>query len=506
MSAPPTAVDRRGAALVRHSPLHLRPDPARVLARLFLPGQEMATHGISRAEAVVLRVVALAPEEVTAALTQTMHLFADRHPHLERTLRDHFAHVAHRVPSDVTLSQERADLIGAYFTQELAIEGAALFNPSIVADPSQEGVPEGSLRFVMSVRAVGEGHLSTIGFRTGVVGPGDEVSVDPATGVLDAGMSSPLTMSLLALRRALATHGDARAAESVLSLLPDEFGPADLEDALVLSEREANGRRGSEHFLERVRELAASDYQLRFPADVPLSNRVMHPTSPAEANGMEDARFVTFTRPDGSVTHFATYTAYDGEDIAPHLIQTDDFRTFWVRQQTGEAATNKGMALFPRLVAGRYWAISRWDRENLSVARSDDALHWEGAATVQRPRHAWDLVQLGACASPVETPAGWLVITHGVGPMRTYALGAMLLDLDDPTRVLAVLDEPLMTVDPPDREGYVPNVVYTCGVLVHGPTVVMPYGCSDATIRFAFVDLAGLLARLADAPPLPETS
>jgi predicted GH43/DUF377 family glycosyl hydrolase len=486
----------RTDVLVRRGSLHLRADPSRVLARPFLPGQEMLTEGISRADAVVRRVVALSEDEVTRALAATLSSFSDRHPDLLATFREHFALVAHRIPRGASISLDRADLIGAFCTQEYAIEGAAICNPSIVADPSQEDLAPGELRFIMSLRGIGEGHLSTIGFRRGILGPDDRVSLEPATRGIDTGASTPSTMSLHALRQALGTLGDADAAESVLSLLPDEFTPDDLENALALSERDTLSRSRTDGLIDRIRRLVSSNYRVVFPDDLDLSARVLHPVSPAESRGMEDARFTGFVGPDGAVTHYATYTAYDGSSIAPHLIQTDDFRTFSVRQQTGKPATNKGMALFPRLIDGRFRAISRWDRENISVASSADALHWEDPVVVQRPRHAWDLVQLGSCASPLETADGWLIITHGVGPVRTYALGAILLDLDDPTRVLGILDEPLMTVEPLDRDGYVPNVVYSCGALLHGSTVVLPYGCNDASIRFAFVDLPGLLARL----------
>ncbi len=487
--------------LVRRGTLYLRPDPSRVLARPFLPGQEMLTQGISRADAVVRRVAALTEDEVAVALAATLTSFSDRHPDLLATFREHFALVSHRIPRGASISIARADLIGAFFTQEYAIEGAAICNPSIVADPSQQDVAPGDLRFIMSVRGIGEGHLSTIGFRRGILGPDDQVSLEAATTGINTGESTPSTMSLHSLRQALGTLGDAGAAESVLSLLPDEFTPGDLEDALALSERDTLSRSRTDGLIDRIRRVVASNYRVTFPDDLDLSQRVLHPVSPAESRGMEDARFTVFVGPSGAVTHYATYTAYDGSTIAPHLIQTDDFRTFSMRQQTGKPAANKGMALFPRLIDGRYRAISRWDRENISVAGSADALHWEHPVIVQRPRHVWDLVQLGPCASPLETPDGWLVITHGVGPMRTYGLGAILLDLDDPTWVLGILNEPLMIIEPLERDGYVPNVAYSCGALIHGSTVVLPYGCNDASISFAFVDLPGLLERLKASSP-----
>jgi predicted GH43/DUF377 family glycosyl hydrolase len=482
--------------LVRYASLELRPDPARVIARPFLPGQEAVSHGISRAESVIARVLALTEAEVAAELSAVVTSFAGRHPDLLAVFDRHFALVAHRISRRDDITPERVHLVGAYFTQEFAVEGAAIFNPSIVPDPASNDSPPGVIPFVLSLRAVGEGHISTIEFRTGRFGPGDCVTVDAAATRLGTGTATPAPMSIAALRAGLGEQGDARAAESLLDALPAEFTPADLDRALDRNERDTPGRSGDPGLIHRIRRLAASNYDLTFPPDLELSARVLHPTSPAEDRGLEDARFTRFDDDDGSVTHYATYTAFDGWSIASHLIRTEDFLTFSMRQMTGTAATNKGMALFPRRVDGSFWALCRWDRENLSVTRSHDAQHWQEPVIVQRPEHAWDLVQLGTCGSPIETPDGWLVITHGVGPARTYSLGAMLLDLDDPATVLAVLAEPLMTARPSERDGYVPNVVYSCGALVRDDTVLLPYGCSDATIRFALIDLPGLLRRL----------
>lgn len=482
--------------LVRYAALELRPDPTRVIARPFIPGQEVLSHGISRAESVISRVLALTEAEVAAELSALVASFAGRHPDLLDVFDRHFALVAHRISQRGAITDERIHLVGAYFTQEFALEGAALFNPSIVPDPDPHDTRPGEIPFVMSLRAVGEGHISTVEFRTGRFGPADRLTVDPAATRLGTGTPTAASMSLAALRAGLGQQGDAQAAESLLDSLPAEFTPADLDQALDRNERDIPGHSGNPQLIDRIRRLAANNYDLTFPADLELSARVLHPTSPAEDRGLEDARFTRFDEDDGSVTHYATYTAFDGRDIASHLIRTDDFRTFSMRQMTGPAATNKGMALFPRRVNGSFWAISRWDRENLSVTWSQDALHWQDPVIVQRPRHAWDLVQLGACGSPIETPDGWLAITHGVGPARTYALGAMLLDLDDPSTVLAVLDEPLITVRPTERDGYVPNVVYSCGALVHDGTILLPYGCADATVRFALIDLPGLIHRL----------
>jgi predicted GH43/DUF377 family glycosyl hydrolase len=245
--------------------------------------------------------------------------------------------------------------------------------------------------------------------------------------------------------------------------------------------------------------VAASNYDTIFPEDSAIGERVLWPMGPTETHGMEDARFVRFVDDDGSVTYYGTYTAFDGVHVAPQLLETTDFRAFRITQLTGLAARNKGMALFPRRIGGRYVALSRWDRENNAIAFSDDCRAWGGPATLQSPEQPWELLQVGNCGSPLETTEGWLVLTHGVGPMRVYSIGAVLLDLDDPTRVVARLPEPLMVPDASEREGYVPNVLYSCGALLHGDTVVLPYGIGDAAIGVAVIRLPDLLDRLRPA-------
>ena len=485
--------------LVRRSPIVLRSDSRRVIARPFLPGHELPSEGISRAEAVVQRLVSMPEADVEKTLAATLSAHSGRHADLPASFREHFQLVAHRLPSGVGISSDRADLIGAYLTHEYAIEAAALFNPSIAAHPDQDGLAPGDLRFVMTARAVGEGHVSSLEFRSGVLSADDVVQLDEAGTRLTTGRMTQSTMSTEFLREALDEDGDAVTAQSVLGRLPEHFTPRELEDVLASSELDSPRRRGPGGLLERIRSRAASSYELTFASTSDLSERVVFPTAEAESHGIEDARLVRFVDEDDSVRYYATYTAYDGSGIAPHLLSTTDFETFSMRPQLGPAAKNKGMALFPRRIAGRFWSLSRWDRESISVTTSADALRWGQPVTVLRPTQPWELIQLGPCSSPLETSQGWVVITHGVGPMRTYSLGAALLDLEDPTIVLGTLTEPLMTAGPDERDGYVPNVLYSCGGLIHGETIVLPYGCSDSSIRFAFIDLAGLLGQLSDA-------
>lgn len=483
-------------ATVTRVPLRLRPDPRRVIAKLFVPGEERPEHE-SRSAAVIRRVMALDEETACAALTRTVRLFAGRHRDIRATFADHFASVSHRLPADVELSESRRLLIGAYFTHEYAVEGAALCNPSMVAHPDQSGLAPGHLRFVLSVRGIGEGHLSSIGFRTGVVGPGGALTVEPPPAVTTTGTPRDSVYGKTLFLSKLAGIGHDDEVSAVLNRwLPVRFTDAELDRVLADLHPRLVARQEAHRTVELIRWIAACNYTAEFPDDIDLSGRVLWPTGPSERQGMEDARFVRFTDDDGGRTYYATYTAYDGTDVAPQLLQTDDFRTFRVTQTTGSAARNKGMALFPRKIGGRFAALSRGDGESTAVVASDDIGNWDDPRPVEGPGKDWDLVQVGNCGSPIETPEGWLVLTHGVGPMRVYSMGAILLDLDHPERVLAALPEPLLLPDSDERDGYVPNVVYSCGGLPHGDALVIPYGASDSTIGFGTTSLRGLVSTL----------
>jgi predicted GH43/DUF377 family glycosyl hydrolase len=478
---------------VRRGSLVLRSDPSRVITKLFLPGQEVVTDGRSRADEVIHRVLAMSEQTVTTTLAATIDSFRGRHRDLVQIFDEHYRLVAHRMPDGSDPTQPHRTLIGAYFTQEYAVEAAALFNPSLVAHPDQRGLSTGETRFVMSVRAVGEGHISSIGFRSGVVGTNDDIRFDEAGHDLITGQTSPAPLSRDFLRSALAGRADADLARHILSLLPDPFDAADVESALASNTLDRLTRASSDAISDRIRQIAACNYEIEFPADRSLGDRVLFPTSPDESHGIEDARFTRFQNDDGSICYYGTCTAFDGTHVAPRLLQTTDFTTFHSMQLLGEAAKNKGMAMFPRKVRGSYLALSRWDRESIGVATSTDARTWSAAATIATPKSAWELIQLGNCGPPIETSDGWLVLTHGVGPVREYAIGAMLLDIDDPTIVLGTLNEPILTPLGEERDGYVPNVVYSCGALLHAQRLVLPYGCSDSSIRVAFLDVAELL-------------
>jgi predicted GH43/DUF377 family glycosyl hydrolase len=495
-----------GTRMVTRLDTVLTADPARVLARLFVPGHELVGATESRATGVLARIRALGDDEVRSTLRDVLARYTGRHRDLRSTLAAHYEEIAHRVPDSDALTEERRTLIGAWFTHEYAIEAAALFNPSIVPHPDQSGLPAGHVRFVMSLRAVGEGHVSSVEFRTGVLGTGDELSLDEPGPHVETGRSSEAVLDKELFAAMLAEDGsDAESASFLLGSLPSRFGGEELERAIGALGGQRVTRHGGARTAERARRIARCSYAVEFSPRSTIAERVLWPHGPSEARGMEDARFVRVVSDDGSATYRATYTAFDGDRIAPQLIETSDFRRFRISQLSGPAAKNKGMALFPRTVGGRHVALSRWDRENNAIATSPDGLSWGEPRTLHVPTRTWELTQTGNCGSPLETDQGWLVLTHGVGPMREYAIGALLLGLEEPSRVIGALREPLMSPRDDERDGYVPNVVYSCGALLHGDRLLLPYGASDASVRFAIVGVPLLLAQLAaDGPPVAK--
>jgi predicted GH43/DUF377 family glycosyl hydrolase len=477
----------------------LRPDAGRVIAKPYLPGEELVPGGDSRTTLLMNRVLAIPEADVPALLATMLERFSARHPAFEALLERHFELVAHHVPPNAGhLSRQRRLLVGGYYTHEYSIEGAALFNPSLVPAPDQSGLPPGHRRLVMSLRAVGEGHISSIEFRTVQVADSGAVTVAPAGTPLTTGeRTSPDRFDRGQFTLKLREHSAAsQLAWTVLDRLPPRFTLAELEHSLALLEQDGPPLAVTHETTKIIRMLAASNYVTTFPAQSELSQRVLFPAGPHESRGMEDARFVRFVDDGGSPTYYATYTAYDGFHILPQLISTQDFLTFTISTLTGAAAQNKGMALFPRKIAGKYVMLSRKDRENLYLATSDDVGVWDDATELDRPCAPWELLQIGNCGSPLETEAGWLVLTHGVGAMRRYAIGALLLDLEDPRRVLGRLATPLLEPDQTEREGYVPNVVYSCGGLLDGQNLLLPYGISDGAVGLAVIPLPPLLAAL----------
>jgi predicted GH43/DUF377 family glycosyl hydrolase len=416
--------------------LHLRPDPTRVVVRPFRPATEprdLNPADKTRANHILDRVLALSPDQVSAQLADVLENFQGRHRNLLRKFELRAGEMEEAFATHADYNTAQRQLVGAYFLHEYSFEAAALFNPSIVAHPDQSGAPEGALRFVLSLRAVGEGHISSLTFRTGTIAADGGVTVDPAV--------------------RLATVPNVQ-----------ERVPGPLGDTLTLN----------------------------FEPDCDISERVIFPVAASQSNGIEDARFVEMQEGNERV-YRATYTAYCGTAIRSELLETSDFVTFKMSPLGGDASHNKGMALFPRKIGGKYAMIARQDNENLYLIYSDDLYSWSGGRAFLGPAAPWEFVQIGNCGSPIELDEGWLLLTHGVGPVRRYSIGAVLLDKDDPSKVLARSREPLVRPEVSEREGYVPNVVYTCGAMRHRDLIILPYAVSDTFSNFATIKIADLL-------------
>jgi len=486
------------APLAHRCAAALHPDPARVVARLLLPGEEPAV-AHSRAGAVVAHVLALHETEVAVLAQRLRHDFAGRHRHYVELLGRHASIVGAHV-GDRELSPDRTLVLGASFTAEYATEGAALCNPSAVHQPDQSGLAQGQLRVAVSLRAIGEGHMSCISFATAVIGPGAQWVFEPRPLSSAVGSVTPARWRRRHLRAVLADQGHIdELGSAVLHALPIEFIGTDLDSVLAQTHPDLLARPGAQASVDLMRKLVASAYRVDFDADTVLAQRVLLPSAAEESNGMEDARFTRFVDDAGVVTYRATYTAYDGRRIAPRLLTSPDLRSFHAHRLSGPAARNKGMALFPRLVGGRHLALCRTDGQSISLAVSADGYTWSQPQLVHAPTASWELLQVGNCGPPIETEAGWLVLTHGVGVMRSYAVGAILLDLDDPSIVLARLDRPLLQPESDERDGYVPHVVYSCGGVLHQDRVWVPYGIGDARIGVAWVELAEVLTAMTRA-------
>lgn len=447
--------------------------------------------------------MAIPEAQVSALNADILQRFEGRHRGFKQMLERQYAAVRHHIADADSVSMPRRLLIGSYFTHEYAVEAAALFNPSIVLAPDQQGARSGGQRFVMSVRAVGEGHISSIEFRSGTLGADASLTFDHVgTQLVSGTRASPCDFDKQRFTTKLLELGAiSDLSLSVLNRLSNKFTLEELEGSLAALFEHGPPQAISFETVKMIRVLVSSNYVTTFPADSDLSERVIFPAGPNETRGMEDARFVRFVAPDGAVRYYATYTAYDGFQILPQLIETEDFVSFTVSTLNGSAAQNKGMALFPRMIDGKYVMLSRKDRENLHLSTSSDVHHWHDVRELSRPQHPWELLHIGNCGSPMETEAGWLVLTHGVGPMRRYAIGALLLDLEHPERVIGYLSAPLLEPDEDEREGYVPNVVYTCGAIIHAGQLVMPYGYSDAGVAVAHVTLSDLLEGLLSTRP-----
>lgn len=470
---------------VKRKKTKINRDTSRVITRLHIP------HGQNRISNIIARVINLSEEAAETLMAKIFLEFFDRHKDIRKILLRHFDQVADHIPDGAAISETKKFLIGAYFTMEYSIESAALFNPSIVLHPDQSHVLEGQIRFIMSFRAIGEGHISSIVFRSGTIDDKNTINFDTPSeyvGTPDLQVNPIFDRHLFELKLNEMNAADSTSAE-ILKELPENFTFYDLCESI---NRYCNANSYNDT-VGIIKWLANSNYELSFNPDHRISERVIFPVSENERSGIEDARFVRFSDDDGSITYYATYTAYNGITILPNLIETKDFVTFRVITLNGKAVQNKGMALFPRKINGKYVMLSRQDGENNRIMFSGHLHFWQESSIIQEPAYPWEFIQLGNCGSPLETERGWLVITHGVGPMRQYCLGAILLDLEDPGNIIARLKEPFMTPHEAEREGYVPNVLYSCGAIIHNSELFIPYAMSDITSAIATVNLEELL-------------
>ncbi len=482
------------AGLATRGSLLIQCDPTRVVTHLFIAGQELIGGSESRTSDTVARVLSLDERVVDEVLADLYKNFSHRHTDLPGVFEENALRVSSFVPNEI--SRNRRQLLGASFTHEFSLEGAAVCNPSIVMHPDQSGLAQGAVRFVMSIRAIGEGHRSTICFRTGEIDGEGRLSVDDARDFPVLGKSSPGMLNRDTFHAQLRDLGlDGETASAMLDPLPVKFTREQLDVSIkkIVTEDCVRINLGETSLMLRL--MTEAFYVSSFSPDTTICQRVLWPASPVETQGMEDARFVEVDD-DECARYIATYTAYNGKVVSQQLLETDDFLTFYSSPLAGVAARNKGLAFFPRKIKGRYVALSRHDREKNSLTFSSDLHQWDEVVTLESPELPWEMLQLGNCGSPIELEQGWLVLTHGVGPMRTYGIGALLLHLEDPTKILGKLKLPLIVPSGDEREGYTPNVVYSCGSLVHNGTLYLPFGAADESIRCAQVNVEELVALL----------
>ena len=476
---------------LRRLPIRLMPDSGRTITRFFWPGEE-------RAKKIIKRVKRLSPDNISGLLKDLLKQFSPASPGLKEILLENYEMAAENVGLGDENDRDVRMLIGAYFSMEYAFESAALFNPSMVPAYDQSNVPDGSLAFIMSLRAVGEGHLSSIAFRRGSIDEKGDIKINPATLQVRAfkreknrkfkKAAAQKEINKLAIKNQFT--------EAILSELPDTFSFAMLERTIERLAPKCEDQEAFDRISGLLKMMAESEYEIRVNRSFNLEDMVLFPISSTESQGMEDMRLVRFEEEDGTIRFYGTYTAYNGREIVPQVLEVSPQDYAVVRMMWGKFAKNKGMAFFPKRIDGQYAVIGRIDGENLFLLKSDSIHCWDNAKRIIEPKYDWEFMQIGNCGSPLLTEEGWLLLTHGVGPMRKYCMGAVLLDLNDPSKVVARLKEPLMSPIEEERIGYVPNVVYSCGALIHRDMLVIPYGISDLASGFAIVNLQELMSNL----------
>ncbi|MCX6173132.1 MAG: glycoside hydrolase family 130 protein [Ignavibacteriales bacterium] len=464
-------------------PIKILPDSKRVITLFFILHPE-------RIKQIIKRIISLSDEETSQHIEKIKIQFGNRHRNIHEVILSNYEKVRGHIVNDLKITHEKKMLIGAYFTKEYSIQSAALFNPSIVAHPDQTGLHHDELRFVMSLRATGEGHLSSIEFREGLI-KNNEVIVADVSKICEL----PRRLENKKFEKRLIGERF-RSKKNLLEIflrdLDEEFSFDEFENA-------SRGKRNTKEENELYDELLdflESNYEIEFDSNSTLDERVIFPTAKSESVGMEDVRLVKFQNADGTSCYYGTYTAYNGKTFRVQLLKTVDFRRFNIHTLHGSQIEDKGMALFPRKINSKYVITSRNDGENLYIMFSDDLYNWNEKKILYEPSKAFDFVQVGNCGSPIETKYGWLLITHAVGYFRRYSISAMLLDIDDPTKIIGSLDEPLIEPIESEREGYVPNVVYSCGSMLHGDNVIIPFAMFDSYCGFARIPLEELISKM----------
>jgi len=480
--------------LIDRKPIKVYPDPKRVIARFFFNGED-------RAVEVVKHVMSLSDKEVFGLISPLLQEYSKRHRNITKILTRHCKKIKGCIETagyDLeTLDKYQKLLLGSYFTHEYSIESAAFFNPSIVADPDQSDLVDGELRVIVSFRAVGEGHSSSVVFRRALIDRNHDITVIPVGNYIDEAeiVKNAIYNKKLFFKKAVDSKIDVEVIDELGVKLQDKFDYATLRKIILDSRGHAQDDLKKLEY-DKVLWLSDTYHEISFSRDTDISDRVIFPISEFERKGIEDARFVRFVKEDGSIVYYATYTAFDGAMIMPKLLQTTDFYDFKISPLHGVGAQNKNLALFPRKINGKYVMMSRIDGWNNYLMYSDKLTVWDNPVKLQSPKFPWEFIQIGNCGSPIETEHGWLVITHGVGPMRRYCLGASLFKLDDPSIEIGRLNEPLVIPNTDEREGYVPNVLYSCGSIIHNGELIIPYGLSDYCSSFATVKIDLLLNKL----------
>lgn len=482
--------------------IYFRPDSKRVLARFFNVTDE-------RKEKIIHRILALSNAEKEDTLNQLLRNFSNRHRSIveiwEINYKKCMKSVSSRVLLDYSFTYKEKLLIGAYCTMEYSVEAAAFFNPSIVVSPDQSQVENGQKRVILSFRATGEGHVSSIVFRSGIIDEHLDIHLDEIGKLLEKPkqfknhvyLKNEFFSKLSAIDRI-----DNSFYDIVYNKFSDSFVYEELRRYIQELKNEYGENAKCNQFLDHILWLASSHYQISYSLDTSISERVIFPISDTEKNGIEDARFLQFDHGNGKSIYYATYTAYDGISIMPKLLSTKDFITFKIQPINGKIA-NKGSALFPKKINGKFAMLCRIDGEKNYISFSDNLVNWqEDVILLNEPQYPWEFIQIGNCGSPIETTAGWLILTHSVGPMRQYTISASLLDLKDPTKILGCLREPLVYPNEEEREGYVPNVVYSCGQIVHNGYLIIPYAMSDHSSTYATILMEDLLAELIKNPTI----